>query len=65
MIMLYNRYINCCIFCFTVAPKVSGDWIPRDIIAKKGQPFKIAIPYNGNPIPTTSWSLVRFSSSLY
>ena len=43
-----------------VAPKVSGDFIPRDIIAKKGQPFKIAIPYNGNPIPTVAWTLVRF-----
>ena len=43
-----------------MAPKVSGDFIPRDIIAKKGQPFKIAIPYNGNPIPTVAWTLVRF-----
>ena len=42
-----------------VAPKVSPDFIPRDIVAKKGQPFKIAIPYRGNPIPTTSWTLVR------
>ena len=42
-----------------VAPKVSPDFLPRDIIAKKGQPFKIAIPYRGNPIPTASWTLVR------
>ncbi|XP_069132542.1 twitchin-like isoform X10 [Argopecten irradians] len=40
-----------------VAPKVSPDYIPRDVIAKAGEEFKIVIPYTGNPIPKTTWSL--------
>ncbi|XP_052800015.1 twitchin-like isoform X4 [Mya arenaria] len=39
-----------------MAPKVSPEFIPRDIVVKRGKPFKIAVPYNGNPVPTTEWS---------
>ncbi|XP_055900297.1 twitchin-like isoform X6 [Biomphalaria glabrata] len=41
-----------------VAPKINRDLLPtsKDIKAKVGEEFKIAIPYNGNPIPTVSWS---------
>ncbi|XP_041366543.1 twitchin-like isoform X3 [Gigantopelta aegis] len=40
-----------------MAPKISRDFISgRDIIAKAGEPFKISIPYSGNPIPTVAWS---------
>ncbi|XP_071120619.1 twitchin-like isoform X18 [Mytilus edulis] len=40
-----------------VAPKVDKSFTPRDVIAKVGEPFKIVIPYNGNPIPDTNWSI--------
>ncbi|CAL1540886.1 unnamed protein product, partial [Lymnaea stagnalis] len=41
-----------------VAPKINRDLMPssKDIKAKVGEEFKIAIPYTGNPIPTISWS---------
>ncbi|KAH3877136.1 hypothetical protein DPMN_000993, partial [Dreissena polymorpha] len=38
------------------APKISPDFIPRDVIAKRGKPFKISVPYNGRPIPTVDWT---------
>ncbi|KAK3103159.1 hypothetical protein FSP39_016894 [Pinctada imbricata] len=38
-----------------VAPKVNRDFFPKDITVKKGEEFKIAIPYTGNPIPSTKW----------
>nr|XP_034332878.1 twitchin isoform X27 [Crassostrea gigas] len=40
-----------------VAPKVSPNFIPRDITVKKGEEFKIAIPYDGNPIPKADWTV--------
>ncbi|XP_021346443.1 twitchin-like isoform X8 [Mizuhopecten yessoensis] len=40
-----------------VAPKISPDYVPRDVIAKAGEEFKIVIPYIGNPTPKTTWSL--------
>lgn len=48
---------------FTVAPKVDKSFTPRDVIAKVGEPFKIVIPYNGNPIPDTNWSIVSTVTS--
>ncbi|XP_059156398.1 twitchin-like isoform X4 [Physella acuta] len=41
-----------------VAPKINRDLMPtsKDIRAKVGEEFKIAIPYTGNPIPTVTWS---------
>lgn len=44
---------------FLVAPKISPNFIPKDITVKKGEEFKIAIPYDGNPIPKADWSVVR------
>lgn len=44
---------------FSVAPKISPNFIPKDITVKKGEEFKIAIPYDGNPIPKADWSVVR------
>ncbi|ESO91796.1 hypothetical protein LOTGIDRAFT_91265, partial [Lottia gigantea] len=39
-------------------PKISKDLMSgRDIIAKVGQPFKISVPYKGNPIPTVTWTM--------
>ncbi|XP_052706840.1 twitchin-like isoform X1 [Crassostrea angulata] len=40
-----------------VAPKVSPNFIPRDITVKKGEEFKIVIPYDGNPIPKADWTV--------
>ncbi|XP_065941807.1 twitchin isoform X18 [Magallana gigas] len=40
-----------------VAPKISPNFIPRDITVKKGEEFKIAIPYDGNPIPKADWTV--------
>ncbi|RUS77262.1 hypothetical protein EGW08_014976, partial [Elysia chlorotica] len=39
------------------APKINRDLMPavKDIKVKVGEEFKIAVPYNGNPIPTVSW----------
>jgi hypothetical protein len=45
-------------FHISVAPKVSPEFMGRDIIAKRGEPFKISIPYTGRPVPTVEWSNV-------
>ena len=46
----------------TAAPKINRDLMPsvKDIKVKVGEEFKIAVPYNGNPIPTVSWLQVIF-----
>lgn len=53
--------MNC---TFAVAPKVSPNFIPRDITVKKGEEFKIAIPYDGNPIPKADWTVVSHASDI-
>ncbi|XP_061166987.1 twitchin-like isoform X9 [Saccostrea echinata] len=40
-----------------VAPKVSPNFLPKDITVKRGEEFKIVIPYDGNPIPKADWSV--------
>lgn len=57
MIFFYKRII-----CISVAPKVSPEFMARDIVVKKGDPFQIKIPYNGRPIPNVDWSNVSISS---
>lgn len=49
---------------FAVAPKVSPNFIPRDITVKKGEEFKIVIPYDGNPIPKADWTVVSHASDI-
>lgn len=49
---------------FAVAPKVSPNFIPRDITVKKGEEFKIVIPYDGNPIPKADWTVVSMLQTL-
>lgn len=49
---------------FAVAPKVSPNFIPRDITVKKGEEFKIVIPYDGNPTPKADWSVVSNVSDI-
>lgn len=58
LLMIYSEFK----FFFPVAPKVSPNFIPRDITVKKGEEFKIVIPYDGNPIPKTDWSVVGLIS---
>ena len=45
-----------------VAPKISRDMMGagKDIKAKVGEEFKIAIPFTANPTPTASWSKVSW-----
>ncbi len=45
----------------SAAPKISRDYNIRDIVGKVGEPFKITIPYNGNPIPTVAWTQVNIT----
>lgn len=40
---------------FSGAPKILLDPFMTDVVANAGEPFKIKIPFKGNPIPESTW----------
>ncbi|XP_014665457.1 PREDICTED: twitchin-like isoform X3 [Priapulus caudatus] len=37
------------------APRIDLSLLPRDLVVKAGDPFKINIPYKGFPVPVADW----------
>ncbi|XP_074660014.1 twitchin-like [Tubulanus polymorphus] len=38
------------------APKIDYSGIPNEIVVKKGEDFKLKIPYDGSPMPEVTWA---------